>query len=85
METHAISSQIIAQCEARYLAMQTMVVTLQTQNIQLQSRCDEYARAYDTLQHQMKELIRYRFGRRSERYLDPEDPQGQLFDTVVDV
>ena len=68
MKTHAASQQSTAQYEYQ-------IQTLQTQNIQLQSRCDEYATAYDALQHQLKELIRYRFGQRSERYLDPENPQ----------
>lgn len=63
-----ISQQIVAQYEAKYVAMEASLV-------KLQSRCDEYAAAYDALQHQLKELIRYRFGQRSERYLDPENPQ----------
>jgi transposase len=78
METHIALQQIIAQHEAKYLTMEAM-------NVTLQSRCDEYAAAYDALQHQLKELIRYRFGQRSERYLDEDALQAQLFDTVVDV
>lgn len=45
----------------------------------LEARCEQYAQAYDSLLAQIKELQRYRFGKRSERYLDPEHPQLNLF------
>lgn len=45
-----------------------------------QKRCDQYSQAYDSLQRQIKELQRYRFGSRSERYIDPESPQLSLLD-----
>jgi transposase len=35
--------------------------------------------AYDQMHHQLKELIRNRFGKKSERYIDPEHPQQSLF------
>lgn len=38
-------------------------------------RCDQYAEAYESLQHQLKELLRNRFGKKSERFIDPEHPQ----------
>jgi transposase len=45
-----------------------------------QKRCEQYAQAYDQMQHQLKELIRSRFGRKSERYIDdPENMQSSLF------
>ena len=40
-----------------------------------QKRCEQYALAYDQLQHQLKELLRNRFGKKSERFIDPEHPQ----------
>src|SRR3990167_7851332 len=43
-------------------------------------RCDQYAQAYDSLQRQLKDMLRHRFGKRSERYIDPEHPQLSLFD-----
>jgi len=42
-------------------------------------RCEQYATAYDSLQHQVKELLRNRFGKKSERFIDPENPQRDLF------
>jgi transposase len=45
-----------------------------------QKRCEQYAQAYELLQTQLKELIRNRFGRKSERFIDPENPQQSLFD-----
>lgn len=44
-----------------------------------QKRCEQYMQAYDSLQHQLKELSRHRFGKRSERFVDdPENPQLSL-------
>jgi transposase len=45
----------------------------------LKKRCDQYAQAYDSLQAQVKELLRNRFGKKSERFVDEENPQGDLF------
>ena len=44
-----------------------------------QKRCEQYMQAYDQLQHQLKELLRNRFGKKSERFIDPENPQTCLF------
>jgi len=43
------------------------------------SRCEQYSQAYDLLKEQMREMQRYRFGKRSERYIDPEHTQLDLF------
>lgn len=56
--------------------IQTLTAELNT----YQKRCEQYAQAYDFLQHQLKELQRYRFGKKSERFIDPENPQMSLFD-----
>jgi transposase len=45
-----------------------------------QKRCEQYAQAYEQLQHHLKELLRNRFGKKSERFVDPENPQGSLFE-----
>lgn len=45
-----------------------------------QTRCEHYAEAYDSLKEQIMELRRHRFGTRSERYIDPENPQLSLFE-----
>ena len=48
-----------------------------------QKRCEQFSQAYDSLQLQLKELLRNRFGKKSERYIDPENPQLSLFDAPV--
>jgi transposase len=41
-----------------------------------QKRCEQYAQAYDSLQYQLRELLRNRFGKKSERFIDdPNNPQ----------
>lgn len=45
-----------------------------------QARCEQYAQAYDSLKDQIIEMRRHRFGKRSERYIDPEHPQLSLFE-----
>lgn len=55
------------------------IQSLETENILLQKRCEQYMQAYDQMHDQMKELIRNRFGKKSERYIDPEHPQFDLF------
>lgn len=43
-------------------------------------RCEQYEQAYDSLLSQIKELQRNRFGKKSERYIDPENPQLSLIE-----
>jgi transposase len=50
-----------------------------------QARCEHYAEAYDSLKAQIMELRRHRFGTRSERYIDPENPQLSLFENNQDI
>lgn len=45
-----------------------------------QARCEQYSQAYDSLIAQIRELQRHRFGKRSERFIDPENPQLSLFE-----
>lgn len=45
-----------------------------------EKRCEQYAQAYDQMHDQLKELIRNRFGKKSERYIDPKHPQLSLFE-----
>ena len=52
------------------------IQTLETELNTFQKRCEQYAQAYDQMQHQLKELLRNRFGKKSERFIDdPEHPQ----------
>lgn len=46
------------------------------------ARCEQFSQAYDMLVHQMQELLRNRFGKKSERFVDPEHPQQDLFENL---
>ena len=67
------SAEIIQDYESK-------IHSLESENNTLQKRCDQYAEAYDSLQHQLKELLRNRFGKKSERFIDPEHPQFHLLE-----
>ena len=43
-------------------------------------RCEQYQQAYEQMQHQLKELLRNRFGKKSERHIDEDNGQLSLFD-----
>ena len=59
------------------------IQALEADNLLLNSRCEQYAEAYEYLKDQIIELRRQRFGQRSERYLgDPENPQLSLLDDI---
>ncbi len=51
---------------------------LQTENANLKKQLDQYSQAYEQLQFQVKELLRQRFGQRSERVIDPDHPQADF-------
>ena len=53
---------------------------LQTQNTNLNKRIEQYEQAYQLLQQQIADLRRNRFGKKSERVIDGENPQMSLFD-----
>ena len=48
----------------------------------LLKKCEQSEQAYTFLMSQMKEMLRYRFGRKSERYIDLDNPQLSLIDTL---
>jgi transposase len=59
-----------------------LIAENKSQKIQIDNlvmKAEEYRQAYDRLQHQLKDLLRNRFGSKSERFVDPENPQGDLF------
>ena len=64
--------------------LEVKVADLENDNAQLVQRCEQLAQAYDTLQHQFKQFQRHRFGQRSEAYVDPNNPQGLLFNNLPD-
>ena len=44
-----------------------------------EKRCEQYAKAYDCLTRQITELVRNRFGKKSERFVDPQSRQLDFF------
>lgn len=53
---------------------------LEAENALLSARCEQYAQAYEYLQEQLIALRRQIFGKRSERFLDPENKQQSLLE-----
>ncbi len=66
--------------EDRIRALEESNISYQSELNTSQKRCEQYMQAYDSLQHQLRELQRYRFGKKAERFIDPEDPQRDLFE-----
>lgn len=60
-------------------SLKAQIISYQAENNLLQKRCEQYLQAYEQMDFQLKELIRNRFGKKSERYIDPEHPQQRLF------
>lgn len=66
--------------EKNFSILEEKIALLQSELNTYQKRCEQYAQAYDALQHQVKELLRNRFGKKSERFIDPENRQLSLFE-----
>ncbi len=60
---------------------QEINLKLKVENALLTARCEQYAQAYEFLQDQIIQMRRQIFGKRSERYIDPENKQLSLFDS----
>ena len=67
----------------RETTLQAQVDALTQELDLLSAKYQQSCQAYETLMFQLKQLIRGRFGSKSERFIDPEDPTGQLFDTEM--
>ncbi len=61
-------------------ALEVKIISLTSELDLYQKRCEQYRQTYDILQHQVDELRRHRFGKKSERFIDPENRQLSLFD-----
>ena len=66
-----------------------LINQLQTENEELkselklfQTKLDRSEKAYDLLLHNLKQLQRNQFGKKSERFIDPNNPQADLFADV---
>lgn len=61
-------------------ALQAQVDALTQELGMMSAKYQQSCEAYETLLFQLKQLIRDRFGSKSERFIDSEDPTPQLFD-----
>jgi transposase len=71
--------EIINQQNSKIQALEAQNFIYQSENNTLLKRCEQYMQAYDQLQHQLTELVRNRFGKKSERFIDPGYQQLSLF------
>ena len=72
--------EIMQNYEDRVHVLEAQILNYQAELNTYQKRCEQYAQAYDSLQQQVQELLRHRFGKKSERFVeDPENPQQGLF------
>ena len=61
-------------------ALQLQVEQLSLERDLLRKKCLQSQAAYTLLMQQLKAFMRHRFGQRSERYQDSDNPQSLLFD-----
>ncbi|MGK0442678.1 MAG: transposase [Pseudohongiellaceae bacterium] len=50
----------------------------------LLKKCHQSEQAYILLMDQLKQMLRHRFGQKSERYIDPNNPQLPLIEGVTE-
>ena len=55
---------------------------LSAEVVLLNARCKQYQEAYEYLQEQILEMKRQIFGKRSERFVDPENSQPSLLSDI---
>src|SRR3990167_6196232 len=72
-------AEIIKSQDVKIQFLESALLDQQNELDNYKKRCDQYMQAYDALQHQVKELLRNRFGKKSERFIDSEHPQMSLF------
>ena len=78
------TEEIIKIYQEKTQSLQSELALVSARCQQFEKRCEQYAQAYDSLLEQIKELQRNRFGKKSERFIDPESPQLGLFETTHD-
>ncbi len=61
-------------------ALQQQVKELTRERDVLFDNCKQSEEAYAVLMHQLKEMLRHRFGQKSERHIDSDNPQLSLYD-----
>jgi len=76
---HKNTNKLHEQYQAQHQILQQEHQAIIQENQLLKSRLEQYAEAYDTLQQQVKDLLRHRFGSKSERFIDLDNPQQDMF------
>jgi transposase len=71
--------QKIQAMEAEIFAYRSELDVYKSELNTYHKRCEEYAQAYDQMKYQLIELLRNRFGEKSERFIDPENRQLTIF------
>lgn len=61
--------------DQRILELERENLELRAEVAILKKRCDQYAQAYEELRRQVNELLRHRFGKKSERFIEPSLPE----------
>ena len=66
--------------------LREQISLLSAELAEYKKRCDEYAAAYEQLKHQVRDLLRHRFGKKAERFVDdlpatdPDAPESKADD-----
>ena len=63
-----------AELRAENASLRAEQAELKAQVALLSARCDEYAAAYEQLKHQVRDLLRHRFGKKAERFVEDPNP-----------
>lgn len=66
--------------EQENIFLKEKITMLESELSTYQQRCEQFSQAYDSISNQVKQLLRDRFGKKSERFIDPENPQLSLFE-----
>ncbi len=66
----------VVQLRAENAELCKQVALLSAELAEYKKRCDEYAAAYEQLKDQVRDLLRHRFGKKAERFVeDPNPPE----------
>jgi transposase len=78
-----LSEQRASEWDSQIAFLEEKIMSLESTLVAYQKRCDHYAQAYDALKNQLIELLRNRFGKKSERFIDPEKRQLDFFSDYI--
>ena len=64
----------VVQLRAENAELRKQVALLSAELAEYKKRSDEYAAAYEQLKHQVRDLLRHRFGKKAERFVEGPNP-----------